>query len=174
MIDPGTYMARATGAELGYTSGGKEQLAIAFSLVDQPGQRITWYGGFSTEINGNAKKSPCERTFETLRTCGWQGDDLSDLSGIEENEVEIVIDIEADQNGVGRNRVKWVNAPGGGGPAMKNVMPPDQKKAFAAKMKGAALASKQRTASTQQKAPLPKYPPKNSRQNQDADDDLPF
>jgi hypothetical protein len=179
MIDPGTYLARATSSELGYTANGKEQIGISFSLVDQPGTYITWYGGFSNEINGNAKKSPCERTFETLRTCGWEGDDLSDLGGIESNEVELVIDIEDDQNGVPRNRVKWVNAPGGGGPAMKNVMPVDQKKAFAAKMKGAALASKQKMGAQKPVQPRPqsqRQAPKStgSSSQYDESDDIPF
>src|SRR6185312_4767180 len=109
-------------------------------LLDLPGKRLPWYGGFSTEITGNAKKSPCERTFETLRTCGWQGDDLSDLTGIDANEVEVVIEIDT-YEGEERNRIKWVNQPGGGA-ALKNVMAPDARKAFAAKMRGQALRSK--------------------------------
>jgi hypothetical protein len=127
---------------MGFTNAGKEQVAVAFELVEQPGQRITWYGLFRTEITGQERISQCERTMESLRLCGWNTDDLSDLAGISDNEVELTIDHETDLKGETRARVKWVNAPGSGGPALKNIMPDAQKKSFAAKMKAAAIASR--------------------------------
>ncbi len=156
MIEPGRYKARATGAEMGFTNNGKEQVAVAFELVEKPGQRITWYGMFTTEITGNARISQCDRTMESLRLCGWKTDDLFDLAGISDNEVEITIDTETDLNGQPRSRVKWVNAPNSGGPALKNIMPDAQKRSFAAKMKAAAIASRA-------KAPAPRQaPPANA------------
>jgi len=142
LLEPGIYRARAVTGELGYTNKGDEQIAVSFEILDQAGFRITWYGSFSTEITGQAKKSPVERTFETLRVCGWSGDDVSDLTGLEQNEVEVVIEIN-EWEGKESNRVKWVNALGGG-LALKNVMPPDAKKAFAARMKGQAIASRKK------------------------------
>lgn len=142
MIEPGRYRARATGAEMGFTNAGKEQIAISFDLLDKPGQRVTWYGMFTTEITGNARVSQCDRTMESLRHCGWNTDDLSDLAGITDNEVDLTIDTETDLQGQPRSRVKWVNAAGSGGPALKNVMPDVAKRSFAAKMKAAALASR--------------------------------
>jgi hypothetical protein len=142
MIEPGRYKARATGAEMGFTNAGKEQIAIAFELTEQPGHRITWYGLFRTELVGQEKISQCQRSMEALRACGWKTDDLSDLAGITDNDVEITIDHETDQKGETRARVRWINAAGTGGPALKNVMPDAQKRSFAAKMKAAALASR--------------------------------
>lgn len=140
-ITPGRHRARAVKAELGFTQTGKEQVAITFDLLDLPGQRIPYYGLFITEILGNAKRSQCDQTMEALRNCGWNTDDVSDLQGITDNEVELVIDTETNQRGESRLRVKFVNAPGSGS-ALKTVMPDAQKGAFAARMKAAALASR--------------------------------
>jgi hypothetical protein len=190
LLDPGTYRAHAIAAELGFTNGGDEQVAISFEILDHPGQRITWYGGFSTEIKGQAKKSPCERTFETLRTCGWEGDDLTDLAGIDSNDVEVVLEIN-EYEGKESNRIKWVNSLGSGGPALKNVMPPDAKKAFAAKMRGQAIASRQKMGGgtvsqvaskpsngsngrTQQPSNRQQPGRRNEPVDPQADDDIPF
>jgi hypothetical protein len=167
LLEPGTYRARAITGELGYTAKGDEQVAVSFEIIDQNGFRITWYGSFSAEISANAKKSPIERTFEALRTCGWQGDDISDLTGIEQNEVEVVVEIN-EWEGKESNRIKWVNAPGSG-LALKNVMPPEAKKAFAARMKGQAIASRKALGGQSgngggQQQPQSKYAGGNNRQ----------
>src|ERR1043165_6427356 len=99
MIEPGNYRARATAAELGFTSKGSEQIAVSFELLDHPGQFVTWYGGFSTEKKGDAKMTQCERTFESLRFCGWDKDDLTNLDGIDTNEVSLTIANEEDLEG---------------------------------------------------------------------------
>lgn len=158
-ITPGRHRARAIKAELGFTSTGKEQIAITFDLLDLPGQRITFYGLFITEILGKAKRSQCDQTMESMRNCGWSNDDVTDPQGITDNEVELVIDSETGDDGVTRMRVKWVNSPNSGS-ALKTVMPDAQKGAFAAKMKAAALMSRA-------KAPPPgqqKKAPQNRQQ----------
>jgi hypothetical protein len=140
-LTPGQHRARAVKAELGFTQTGKEQIAITFELLDLPGQRITYYGMFITEILGKAKRSQCDQTMEAMRNCGWKTDDVTDPQGISDNEVELVIDTDTNQRGESRLRVKWVNSPTAGS-ALKTVMPAAQKGAFAAKMKAAALASR--------------------------------
>jgi hypothetical protein len=151
MIEPGKYRARATDAKLGVAQTGSDTVAVAFELLDQPGQHITWYGYFTEKT--------VDRTMESLRYCGWEGDDVSDLSGIDANEVEIVVEHEDDKEGKPRARVKWINRAGSSKAQLKTEMNDAQKKAFAARMKGAALASRS------------KIPPKDAGTGKD---DLPF
>lgn len=132
MIEEGVWKARACEGTLAYTSKGNDQIAVDFVLLEGPneGHHITWYGYFTDET--------WERTIESLRHMGWGGSDLSDLSGIESNEVRLVIEHEPDLQGEYRARVKWVNSLGG--IAVKDRMDNGQSKAFAAKMRGRILA----------------------------------
>jgi hypothetical protein len=130
MLDEGTYRARALDAALGETSKGTEQVGVQFELLDHPGTSITWWGYFSDKTMAS--------TIKALRTCGWEGADLEDLSGIEKNEVQLVIQHETDDKGVTRAKVRWVN--GTGGVAMANAMAPDKAKSFAQRMKGQIVA----------------------------------
>lgn len=149
MIEEGTWKARACDGALGFTSKGTEQIAIDLQLLEGPntGNHITWYGYFS--------EATFERTIESLRLLGWKSDDLSDLRGIDANEVSIVIEHEPDLQGEYRARVKWIN--GLGGVALKDRMDVGAAKAFAARMKGQVLA--QKTAAPRTVAPKPSAPP---------------
>ena len=139
MIAPGTYAARAVSAGLGETRAGKPQIAVEFDTgVDG---RITWFGYFTDKSQ--------ERTLQSLRYCGWDGSDLTDMSGIDSNDVELVIEHET-YEGKTRARVQWVNKIGGIG--LKSKMAPDKAAAFAAQTKGAILAY-------DQKAPVDKNKP---------------
>ncbi len=135
-IRNGVYRGRGLQAALGRAGTGKEQVAVQFQLMDADGvsgPTITWYGYFTD--------STYERTVESLRHCGWAGDDLSDLSGIDTNEVSLVIENE-EYEGKATPKVKWVNAPGGG-LALKEQLSADEARSFAAQMKGRILAMKQ-------------------------------
>jgi hypothetical protein len=103
MLEEGIFKARARDWKLGVTSNGKEQVAVAFRLED--GRTITWYGYFTDKT--------LDRTVETLRICGWDGNDPRDLTGLDRNEVALVIEHERDAVGQVRARVRWVNRPGG-------------------------------------------------------------
>lgn len=158
MIPEGTFKARATEGALGWTSKGKEQVAVNFVLLegDAEGSQVTWYGYFSDKTQ--------DGTIKSLRACGWLGDDLSDLTGIDANEVWLVIEHEEnEQDGSVRARVRWVN--GGGGVQMKERMDADQARAFAARMKGAVLAQRSKSggAPGTTTAP-PRTPPSGARQ----------
>lgn len=135
MIQAGTFKARAVEAALGFASTGSEQIAVDFVLLegDDQGKHICWYSTFGEKVFA--------RAIESLRACGWQGDDLSDLTGIDANEVHLVIEVEDDLQGQPRARVRWVNSLGGG-IALKEKMNPAAAQAFAQRMKGAILASK--------------------------------
>lgn len=147
-LAPGTYTARGVTAALGIASTGSEQIAVELEVLDPDyaGQRITWFGFFTEATEA--------RTFEALRHLGWKGDELTDLGGIDQNEVRIVCDNETYQ-GQTRLKVQWINAPGG--LALKTPMTPEQVRAFAARMKSKAGASRAKmgTQSNGQDAPMP-------------------
>jgi hypothetical protein len=139
MLDAGTYRARAIEAALGETETGKEQIAVQFQLLDLEGQQITWYGYFTEKT--------LETTFKALRTAGWKGQDLTDLSDLcapaETPEVHLIVEHETYENPQTgetktRARVRWVN--GTGGLALKKALDPNKAKAFAARMRGQIVA----------------------------------
>lgn len=172
-IQPGTYTARATSAVLAFTNNGSEQVAVAFVLLDSESKptnvHVTWYGYFTDKTTA--------RTIESLRHCGWQGDDFSDLSTVGTQDVEIVVDDERDdRDGTMRTRVRWVNSLGSSGPAVKNVMDEASRKAFAARMRGVVVAANGGNVS---KPVPPKAPSRQPQQPASpaadyADDDIPF
>jgi len=143
-VNADTYRARAVTAALGYTQGGKPQIAVDFVLLDGGylsqndfaiGQHITWYGYFG--------EKSIEQTMKALRACGWSTDSIDDLTGFDANEVSLVLVEENDQQGYPRIKVRWVNAPGGvGGVALKARMAPDEARSFADQMRGYAQASR--------------------------------
>ncbi len=145
LIEAGQYRARATNGVLGETKGGKEQVVVAFTLLDFPGQNMNWYGFFTEKTT--------EGTFRSLRTAGWKGSDLSDLSDLSKEdapEVVVVVEHEADQQGAVRARIRWVNGTNGVG--LKATLPPDKAKAFAARMKGKVVAFDRATGAPAQPA----------------------
>ena len=119
MIPEGTYRARATDGHLGYTSKGNEQVVVTFAITGGPheGQAVTWFGFFSDAC--------FDRTIRSLRHCGWQGNDVSDLTGIDTRDVDIVVE-HNEYKGKITPRVSWVNQIGG-----LSGMTPDQATDFA-------------------------------------------
>lgn len=184
MIPEGTYKSRGTEGALGYASTETEQIAVDLVFLEGgpevEGQHLTWYGFFTEKTT--------ERTLESLRLLGWVGDDLSDLTGIDQNEVYVKVTHEEDQNGNLRARAAWINA--SGGLAMKERMDEGAAKAFAQRMRGHVLAQKQRTKGVpetkpaansgvgQGKRPAAAPPPKRQQRAAPAeevnDDDIPF
>lgn len=107
MIPAGNYRAQALDGHLGYTLKGNEQIVIRFEIVEGPqkDQSIVWYGFFSDAC--------FNRTIQSLRHCGWKGDDVSDLTGIDTREVDIVVE-HSEYKGKVTPTVRWVNQAGGG------------------------------------------------------------
>lgn len=164
--EDGTFRARAVEWDLGYTSTNKEQVAVRFELldVDEGARYLTWYGFFTDKTT--------ERTLDSMRHCGWKGDDLFDLSGLGDNEVDLVLETEEDNEGKAHLRVRWVNSRGG--LALKDRMDDDARRTFAQRMKGAVLAHKK-------KAPRPPAKSNGGSSSQQppgdpgfGDDDIPF
>lgn len=137
-IEPGKYLARATGeqdVQFGYAGTGSEQIAVVFRITkgDYQGHEITWFGSFASEKS-------TEIALKALRNCGWKGTNVTDLAGIDSEEVELVVSEDNDQDGNPRIRVQWVNKPGTGRVQMKQTMDPGAKAAFAARLKGQVIA----------------------------------
>jgi hypothetical protein len=159
MLAQGQYAARAIEAGLGRTKGGAEQVAVAFQILDEgecQGKVISWYGYFTDKT--------VDRTLDSLRICGWRGDDLSDLTGVTDNEVKLVVETE-EYEGKLQARVRWINA--AGGVALKDRLSAEDAKVFAARMRGRVAASAAK--SGQPPPATTKQPPKD-----EPPDDLPF
>jgi hypothetical protein len=132
LINPGTYRAKPLAYQFGYTKDNKEQVLVDFRIVEEcefNGWVLPWFGFFTDKT--------WDRTLESLHHCGWVGDDLSDI-GVLDQEVEIVVDIEPDLEGVDRNKVRWVNKIGAGRITLQKPMVGNDLKMFAAKMKARA------------------------------------
>ena len=121
------YKAKAKQWALAESSTGKEQVAVLFEILtpDAAEKHLTWYGFFT--------EATADRTIESLRYCGWQGDDLLDLTGLDTNEVELVVEDE-EYEGKINVRVQWINRVAA--LSLKVPLTGDKAKAFAAAMKG--------------------------------------
>ncbi len=137
-LQPGTYRAQAIkgSAKLGYSNKGTEQVGVQLAMLDADGVEtdytIGWYGYFTD--------ATFERTIESLRNLGWQGDDLRDLSTVGSKPCEIVVDFE-EYEGKRSLRVKFINSAGRRTVAMKNEMDASAAAAFAARMRGQVIAA---------------------------------
>lgn len=104
----GKRRARATGdVSFGMSSNGNLQIAVCFELNDQNdpfcGEQITWVGTF-------AEGKASEIALQALETCGWVGDDVMDMIGIDSNDVELVIVEDTTADGTRQyDKVAFVN-----------------------------------------------------------------
>jgi hypothetical protein len=132
----GSFKAKAIDFQLGVSNNGNEQVALMFQIIggDHDGKRISWFGSFTEKTT--------ERTLDSLRHCGWAGDDITNLDDVCNNEVEIVVEEEQGEDGKVRSRVRWVNRLSA--LKLKNQLNPAAAAAFAAKLRGRAVAHKQK------------------------------
>jgi hypothetical protein len=113
MSKAGTHLARATGpqgVQFGMSANNNLQIAIAFQFCNPDdechGQTITWIGTFAP---GKAS----EIALEAMENCGWRGEDVMNLDGIDANEVELVIVEEYNQDQSKKyEKVAFVNRAG--------------------------------------------------------------
>jgi hypothetical protein len=154
LLPKGRYTGRAVSAALGMTGGDKPQVAVMFELVEPAGWRIGWYGYFSEKTE--------ESTLKGLFACGWDGEDIRVLNGIDQNEVELVVDIEENEDkngqrlGTFRNRVRWVNPVGDATMLLNKTMDDATAAQFATAMRGRAAQLKQKLQSGKSAAPAAK------------------
>ncbi|NMG22528.1 hypothetical protein [Brasilonema bromeliae] len=123
----GKYRAKAVDVMLGESGvKGTPYVGVEFKVVEQGeslGETVKWSGWLS-EKAGPSGKTVAERTIESLRACGWTGDDLgcfaTGLHGLDANEVEIVVEMKPydgpndSHKGKSFPEVKWVNSLAGG------------------------------------------------------------
>lgn len=139
LIPPGTYRAVAvpvdvdgvaTYAQFGVSKEKQtKQVCVNFEILDDAwaGVRLAWFGYFTQKT--------WERTVESLRYCGFKGDDLeSVVRQALDQEVSIVVE-HHEYNGKTYARVAWVNASGGGGMKLANQMSANDLRMFSAQMK---------------------------------------
>jgi hypothetical protein len=164
--------------QFGITKGvnAKEQVVVLFDFTDQKdpdyGKSISWFGYFSDKT--------IDRTLESLRYCGWQGDEIAELPDIAaagglNEEVELVVEHEFYQRpgepGEWQEKVRWVNRPGGSG-AIKLERPLEGRElaSFSARMKSRArMVNRARPASGASSHSAPAHP--NAPGN---NEDIPF
>lgn len=170
-MQAGKYKARAIAVALGVTSTGKEQIVVSFQVADTA-ETISWYGYFSERT--------WERTVESLRVCGWTGDDLTDfdggnLAGIDTHDVEIVVEEEADMDGIPRARVRWVNMLRGSGISVKQPLAGSELKSFAAQMRGKIISLDKAKPGAKPARPAPRPRARQAEPIEaDIDDTMPF
>lgn len=131
----GNFKARAKEWDFGVSSNGNEQIAILFVITqgEHAGKTRTWYGSFSD--------AAIDRTLDSMRHCGWDGDSLATVDDLSNNEVEIVIEEEEYQGKV-REKVKWVNKPAS--LKLQNQLTGTARDAFASKLRGKVVAHKKK------------------------------
>ena len=170
MLADGKYEATAIPEESDLTevgANGTPCVKVMFYIqtpVEAHGQKIVW--------DGWATPAALGRTVEALRTMGWTGNDLRDLTSIGANNVELVIEGE-DYKGKMYPRVKFVNALGG----RRVVVDPTKKlamaKALAAQIK--AMESGAGAPPAPAAWPAVKVPPRpTAATHGPADSDVPF
>ena len=164
-IEDGKYRARVANgsAQITKSSRGTPQAAVVFDLLDYPGQTITMFAALSD--------AALAYTVEKLRTCGWRGCDLADLSGLD---AEVILVVEAEEyNGKWTSKVKYVNAVGA---SFANALAGDDLAAFSASMKSKILALDPSKAAQYAAAkPAAKHAqPTRQEPPPPSDDDMPF
>lgn len=154
--------------QLGEAETGSPYIMVSFPAKAEDGSEmfLGWRGFFTEKTT--------ERTIESLRYMGFEGDDLSNLVGLDKNEVDLVVEDE-EYEGKLYPRVQFVNKPRG--PSVKTVLAGDKLGAFAASMKekfrahdasqGKRVSTKPAAAKPPAGDPRPEPPPIG-------EDDLPF
>jgi hypothetical protein len=126
------YRGKAKEWAMSEASTGKPMLVVLFDVLTEGAteKSLTWRGFFTD--------ATADRTIESLRAMGFEGDDLSTLEGLDKNEVDLVVeDEEYTDPETGQVRavpkVQWVNRPRA--LSVKTVMEGDKLRSFAAEMK---------------------------------------
>lgn len=145
------YTARACGAaQFAPSKNGNQQIAIPVEVTqgEHAGETITWIAVFHDTADRNGVTGS-ERIIQSLQYMGWQGDDLTELTDISDeqamqllpNEVQISCDVET-YEGKTRLKVQWVNEIGAGRFAFKDPTSKNDLRSFAAQMKATVRAAR--------------------------------
>lgn len=143
LLPPGNYRARADKSTVlfGRAKTGSDQVAITFDILDPKAegyqQRITWIG----TLAGGA----LDNTLNGIIAAGWCGENFLDTAGIGDVECSLKVKHEADQDGIMRVRVDYVN-PLVKAFAFKETMDQNGIAAMNERHAGAIMAARQRAA----------------------------
>lgn len=153
LVPEGTYRAvvsPVTGddgsapIQFGETNEGKPQVLVNFEIIDGPyaQRRLPWWGSFNSKLpeGSKAKLTPMQRTIQSLRFCGWVGDDIMDAVNQDlGNEVSIQVEHAQSPDGKYTNaKVAWVNKAGGGQVMISKPMGKSALVRFSAQIKNVA------------------------------------
>lgn len=156
-IPKGKYTARAVDAAFGQNKNDNDYVFIRFEITEGELE--------GEEVSGRfyLTEKTAERTIEGLRYCGctFPDDDITNLNGLGNKLVQLVIVHERGNDGKTYYRIRWINRHGSGVPK-KEAMTPQGQRHFADRMRGHLLAGQQ---SSGYEAPTP--PPVD-------DSDIPF
>lgn len=132
-IDAGTYKGRAiAGSEqYGKTSNGNDQIVLELDIG----------GGVTVSTFLYFSDAAAPYAIKRLRACGWTGDDLSSLVGVDANEVDVAVKYE-EYKGEQKMKVDIVT---GGTVTLETPLDDKEKRAFAARFKGLAASSRPAT-----------------------------
>lgn len=170
------YRGKAKEWTLAESSTGKPMMVVLFDILTEGAaeKALTWRGFFT--------EATTDRTIESLRFMGFEGDDLSQLEGLDRNEVELVVEDEEytdEASGEVKTsaKVQWVNKPRT--LAVKTILEGDKLKAFAASMKASfravdAAAGKRAPATTPRPAAAASAGPRTPEPPPLTDADIPF
>ena len=127
-IPAGYYKGRAVAGseQFGVTPNGTDQLVLDVDLPSL-GRRVSTILYFSTNA--------APYSLEKLRACGWIGDDVTDLKGIDANEITLEVKYETYD---GKERMKTNISTGGGRITLDSPMDAATKRGFAARMRALA------------------------------------
>jgi hypothetical protein len=157
--------AKAIAAAIGKAKTGTHQIAIEFEFLDEQGG-ITYYGPLTD--------AALEYTMKAIRTAGFQGDDLSDLSSLCGETPDVMLVIGPDEyEGKVTRKVKFINSMGG--LAVKDALQGDDLAAFARSMKG-KIINCERSGGERQRRPAAKKAPNHSGEEPSPfnEDPIPF
>jgi hypothetical protein len=178
LIEAGYYKAAAvpittpdgdTYVQFGESKTGKPQVVVNFEILEGPdaGRRIAWFGYFTEKT--------VQRTVESLRYCGFKGDDLAGaVTQVLDQEVQIVVAHE-EYDGKVTARVNWVNRAGGDGFRMEKTMGRTALTQFAAQLRNAVRQVPEAGGRKAERNGKPAGgPPEAGDQRPPADDEIPF
>jgi len=183
ILPKGKYQARGVEGAAVVAKSGTEGISVIVEIVEgeHARRRLRWDGWLTEKTS--------QRTIESLRHMGWQGDMLDDLRGIDANIVEIVVDHEEREiEGELKvfPKVEWVNRIGGGAKISDEArMPANAARSlaerFAAQARGVKAASPAPGSKPAAPTSAPAAPrngggaPKHAPDAPDfGDDDIPF
>lgn len=164
LLPIGNYTARAVGeVQYGITKSGGDFVRLSLSVQTSEGPRV-----MTRDLHFTDKTA--ERSIESLRHCGWTGNDLNLLAvGVDGlGEVDASVTVEHEEytpEGETEPRtvakIAWINAAGGA--KVLAPMGEGQRKAFAQRFKALAMQVKPTGGAVTAKPATPAQRPANGR-----------